>query len=88
MICLQSYENFKSLIDPFWSVSILFVTLLFVLNISKLCPANVTSTYWKHFIKKKRGANGVRRLIGLYNYMGTSMGTSLSGFLSMKHFSR
>ena len=84
MICLQSYENFKSLIDPFWSVSILFVTLLFVLNISKLCPANVTSTYWKHFIKKKRGANGVRRLIGLYNYMGTS----LSGFLSMKHFSR
>ena len=53
MICLQSYENFKSLIDPFLSVSILFVTLLFVLNISKLCLANVTSTYWKHFIKKK-----------------------------------
>ena len=88
MICLQSYENFKSLIDPLRSVSILFVTLLFVLNISKLCPANVTSTYWKHFIKKKRGANGVRRLIGLYNYMSTSIGTSLSGFLSMKHFSR
>ena len=84
MICLQSYENFKSLIDPLRSVSILFVTLLFVLNISKLCLANVTSTYWKHFIKKKRGANGVRRPIGLYNYMGTS----LSGFLSMKHFSR
>ena len=86
MICLQSYENFKSLIDPLRCVSILFVTLLFVLNISKLCPANVTkfSTYWKHFIKKKRGANGVRHPIGLYNYMGTS----LSGFLSMKHFSR
>ena len=51
MICLQSYENFKSLIDHLWSVSILFVTLLFVLNISKLFLADVT--YWKHFIYKK-----------------------------------
>ena len=51
MICLQSYENFKSLIDHLWSVSILFVTLLFVLNISKLFLADVTC--WKHFIYKK-----------------------------------
>ena len=50
MICLQSYENFKSLIDP--SVNIVFVTLLFVLNISKLSIKNVM--YWEHFIKKKR----------------------------------
>ena len=53
MVCLQSYENFKSLIDHLWSVhvSILFVTLLFVLKISKLFLADVT--YWKHFIYKK-----------------------------------
>ena len=61
MICLQSYENFKSLIDHLWSVSILFVTLLFVLKISKLFLADVT--YWKHFIYKKNGANGVRHLV-------------------------
>ena len=56
MICLQSYENFKSLIDHLWSVSILFVTLLFVLKISKLFLADVT--YWKHFIYKKTVQTG------------------------------